>query len=261
MYKIRRVIIMLFILLLCTSQAYANLVLKILVVNPSQTQKKTVPIKAHLPAEVRPEHVVDRQDLEIAYDTEKGTYYVYNSYELEPGETLTREVEIEDIWQIPEAELDSIREETEQLAKVMEKTEFYERADFLRNSIESKLNEIAFRQQHTAITPDAHISAYRETQKLLEGAKSDLVAIKTLLGKTTPISPASTWRMIIMIVAFLGVLGVGYFIAWQRQVKFFPRPKEEPTSAEEAGLSKYEVGKKEKKVGIEDIERRLKEGE
>ena len=46
------------ILAFFVSDVYASIVLKVLVVNPSETQKRTIPFKAYLPKEVKPEDII-----------------------------------------------------------------------------------------------------------------------------------------------------------------------------------------------------------
>jgi len=47
-----------------------------------------------------------------------------------------------------------------------------------------------------------------------------LLAAKTLLSEVAPKGLARfTWKIILFIIVFLGVLGLGFFIIWQRQMK------------------------------------------
>ena len=52
--------------------------------------------------EVKPKDIIYKGDLEIAYDTQQGSYYVFGEYEIKPLETLEKEIEIKDIWLIEE---------------------------------------------------------------------------------------------------------------------------------------------------------------
>ena len=60
---------------------WANIVLKIIAVNPSKEQSQRVPVKVYLPKETKPEDVIDKSDLDVAYDTQQGSYYVSGEYD------------------------------------------------------------------------------------------------------------------------------------------------------------------------------------
>ena len=75
-------------------------------------------------------------------------------------------------------------------------------------------------QKLTAISPGDHISNYRSSLSILNSAKADLVATKTLLSEVMPKGLAGfTWKIILFIIIFLGILGAGFFYIWQRQTK------------------------------------------
>ena len=74
-------------LLLC-QPAQAGITLRLKAVNPSDSEK-TVTIKSYLPLEVKPEDVIYKDDLEVIYDTQQGSYYVLGDYEIKPIEEET----------------------------------------------------------------------------------------------------------------------------------------------------------------------------
>ena len=262
----RSVLISLFLLFCAGAVAEANIVVRALVVNTSATQKKKIPFKSYLPKEIKPENVVDMGDLDIAFDPQQGAYYVFKDYELGPKETAAVEIELEDVWRIQPKEISSLREETNKLTKVLANTDYYERASYLRNSIESKLSQIEQTQSVTNPNPGGYISDYRENLKLLESVKADLAAAKTLVAEAKNISPMITWKLIVAIVIFLGVLGLIFFIIWQKQIRSLEELREEyegcPEAPKPAGSpeeGERREAKEEKKSGISDIEERLKE--
>ena len=243
--------------------AEANIVVRSLVVNPSPTQKRKVPFRSYLPKEIKPEDVIDMGDLDIAFDPKEGAYYVFKDYELEPKETVAIEIELEDVWKIAGGELSSLRAEANKAAKILSNTDYYERATFLKNSIESKLNQIERSQSIQNPSPGGYISDYRENLKLLEAVKSDLIAAKTLVAEAKNIAPMLTWKLIIAIVIFLGFLGIVFFIIWQRQIKSLAELSEDyagPTgSSPTPEQGERRAAHEDRKSGISDIEKRLKE--
>ncbi len=269
MLKILRMrfwIITILSLMFYTTLAEASIVLRAILVNPSASQKRKIPFKSYLPREIKPENVVDMGELEIAFDPKDGTYYVFKEYELAPKESVTVEIELEDVWKIASSEISSLREEANKLTKVLANTDYYERAAYLKNSIETKLNEVEQSQKVLNPNPGGYISDYRDNLKLIESVKSDLAAAKTLVAEAKNIAPMVTWKLIVAIVVFLGFLGVIFFIIWQKQIKSLEEFREEFEGAEEIkrpGEAPEEgerrLGKEEKKSGISDIEDRLKE--
>jgi hypothetical protein len=247
------------------SDVYANIVLRAVLVNTSTTQKRKIPFRSYLPKEIKPENIVDMGDLEVAFDPKEGTYYVFKDYELAPKETITVEIELEDIWKIPQVEISSLREEAGKLTKVLANTDYYERANYLKNSIETKLAQIEHKQSVVNSNPGGYISDYRDNLKLLDEVKSDLAAAKTLVAQAKSVAPMLTWKLIIAIVVFLGLLGLIFFIIWQKQIKSMGALTEEYTDSSEpqapgpsAEEGERRQASEDKKSNISDIEERLK---
>ena len=255
-----------FFAILCAYDAQAaNIVIRAVVVNPSPSQKRTVPFKSYLPREIKPENVVDKSDLDIAFDPKEGSYYVFKDYTLEPKQVVNIEVELEDVWKIPQADITSLRQEAGKLTKVLANTDYYERANYLKNSMESKLDQIEHTQSVVNPNPGVYISDYRDDIKLLESIKTDLASAKTLVTEAKSIAPMITWKLIVAIVVFLGVLGLVFFVIWHRQIKSLAKISQDYEGASETsrGLNIEEgerrKAEEDKKSEISDIEDRLNE--
>ena len=262
----RRWITAFLLLFWMASYAYANIVIRAVIINPNESSKRKVPFKSYLPKEVKPENVVDMGDLELAFDPTEGAYYVHKICEMEPKETISLEVEMEDVWRISQSEIDQIRRESVRIAGLLANTDYYERANYLKNSIESKLGQIEQTQRVINPSPSGYISDHRENVKLLEAAKADLAALKALLADAKAVSPMLTWKIIIAVMGFLALLGLIFFIVWQRQIKSLAELSSDYAGAQEAtrGPSEPERGERrqaveEKKAGLSDIEERLRE--
>lgn len=262
----KRLLFVAFVFFCLAINVYANIVVRAVLVNPS-TQKRVIPFKSILPKEIKPDNVVDSGDLEVAYDPSAGAYYVFHDYALGPKESMTIEIELEDVWKIPQDELNGLREEATRLTKILSNTDYYERATYLKNSIESKLNQIEVGQQKMNASPGGYISDYRENLDRIEAVKADLAAAKTLVAEAKNIAPALTWKLIIAVVIFLGVLGLIFFIIWQRQIKsladFSPESDSDAKLKNRERASAPEEGERreaqeDKKSDINDIEKRLK---
>ncbi|MCX5695376.1 MAG: hypothetical protein NTW18_01755 [Candidatus Omnitrophica bacterium] len=212
-------LILISFLLFASAQAANSITLRLMAVNPSDSEQ-TVPIKVYLPLEVKPEDVIYRGDLEVAYDAQQGSYYVFGEYQLKPKETLEKEIEIKDVWLIDESQIALLRQEAKEVLGAFEKTKYLERATLLYSGIDKKLKEVEQMQDLSAASPGYKISNYRNSLSLLNSAKADLLAAKTLLSEVAPKGLTRfTWKIFLFIVVFLGVLGLGFFIIWQRQTK------------------------------------------
>ncbi len=265
--KIPVLLLTLLILILTVAEVQASIILKLIAANPSKTQSQRISIKTYLPKETKPEDILDKADLEVAYDTQQGSYFVYGDYDLEPGELMEKDVELVDIWTIPTREIESLRIETDQLKELLSKTEFAKRADFLKESIDSKLDRIVESQLNAPANPERHISDYREHLRILESAKEDMLLARSLLSEAKSFPTVVVWRLIIGIIIFLGVLGISFYFIWHKQLKSItdtmPETKEEPSADEGAQGTGAEqkAGGEKKAEADDDIEKIIKEEE
>jgi len=243
----------------------ASITLKITVVNPS-TIKQSVPVKVYLPIEVKPQDIIFKEDLEVAYDTQLGSHYVFGEYQLEPKAVLEKEIEINDVWVIRDIDLESLRLDARKIKAGAEKTDVEQSINLICNAIEKRINEINQMQKVAPTSPPQHISDYRYCANLLETVKNDLVKARTLLAQV-PAKPgltATVWKIIIFVIVFLGVFGLAAFIIWQRQEKLSREvgpiePKDEFASLETD--RKSEQPKPEERPSAPgDIEKIIREG-
>jgi len=218
--KIRKFAFLFFVLgLIFCIPAQAGITMRLTAVNPADSEK-SVSIKTYLPLEVKPEDVIYKGDLEVIYDTQQGSYYVYGEYPLKPKEVLEKEIELKDVWVIDPNQIALMRQDAKAILDEFKKTSYYDRAQLFYDGIDKKLKEVEAMQDLSSVGPDYKISNYRNSLSLLNSAKADLVAAKTLLSEVAPKGMAKfTWKVILFIIMFLGILCVGFFYVWQRQIK------------------------------------------
>lgn len=232
----------------------SSVILKALVVNPSRTKTQKALLKAYLPKEAKPEDIIDLGDLKIDYDIEKALYYVYKEFELEPGESVGRSIEIRDIWIISRAELDSLTGRAKKLVETLKKTAYFETAVTLQRDIEEKTGEILDKQEKAMdAIPQTHIAVYRQNQKRLDSIKSMLaklekMVIESKLTGATPtrrVSVKTTWWVILAVIVSLGLLSVIFFIIWHRQAAVIETEEEkEKAKSEELPRMPEDEGEK-----------------
>jgi hypothetical protein len=243
------------LLIVSTANAAGSIVLKLMGVNPSKEQSQTVILKAFLPQEIKPANVINREDMELIYDTKEGSYYVYGEYELQPSEVMQREIELEDIWVISGEELVSLRSEINKTSELLQNTDFKERVEFLRDSIISKIDKIEEIQSVPAINSQKHISAHRDNLKLLAELKNDLVVTRSLLAKAKAMPTVTVWKIFMTVVGFLTVLALLLYFVWHKQVKTMlsTSPYEDEQSEEEITPEQFESKKEGAAGDIEDM--------
>lgn len=195
---------------------WGSVILKMLVINPSDSQTQTVPFKTYLPRETKPEYIIDKEDLLIDFDEEAGLWYVHKDIKLGPGQSVTKKVEIKDIWLIPQEEIDSLRKQFEDLIKPLEGTAYFAQAITLKSDADRLLDGILRKQNEYKATPQDHILAFRENQESLKAANTNLEALKKLvteesgagraIGGLFGVSTTMTWAIIIIVVVGIAML-------------------------------------------------------
>jgi len=211
--------------------AEASIVLKAAVVNPSPEIEKEVEIKVPLPKEIMPEHILGSGDLEIRFDNQKNVYFGYKKITLSPKGSVIKEIEVQDVWVIDEEELKLISEDAERLWLVCKNSNLANQASFLKNSIDSKINQIIQSQDKVALNPQAHISNYRKNVENLTEIKAAVESLTQIASRVKPVSAGAIWRLILLVVGFLILVSLGFIFVW---FKYMKKPElEKLKSAEE----------------------------
>ena len=252
---------------------WAEIVLKILLVNPSETETKEFTIHSALPPEVKAGDVLDADGLSVEYDSQAGLYLLSGTVSLQPKQSLSKQIVLEDVWMIPEARFAAVREETGTILEKLAKTPYEEQGQLLADSVERRLAAIDAGQQQPFVNPEQHISLYRDNLKALQSIEVDLVSLRQLMvmAALEPSGPPllggsgaaaggtehgrgrlsilTTWKLIFMILALLGLVSLSFFVVWQRQLKLQlatqaarePEPSDEDLFANGNGKSTAET--------------------
>lgn len=223
--------------------AWAEIAMKILVVNPSETEVKEYDIKSPLPPEVKPEHVLNADGFRIEYDSQASVYMLVGTLTLKPKEVLSRKVVLEDVWIVPMKRLANLRQEVAEIVTQLAGSAYEEQGRLLASAIARHLTGIeASQEERFVVNPEQHISRYREHLKTLQMVESDLVSLRQLmvmakLAASAPspvletaavgaeghergqLSVLATWRLIFLILGLLGFVSLTFFLIWQRQLR------------------------------------------
>lgn len=216
--------------------AAATVTFRCTAVNPSSTKTQTVTIKKYLPIEVTPADIADPAGLEVEYDTGNSLYYVYKEgVQLLPKEIRNFDVEINDVWLIPDYELSEFKGRAEAVLSHLDKTEFYAKAKEIADTIYPRLDEIHTSQIDETISRQLHIGNYRQNLLTVKEIKEDLARLEKILvtagGPPAPEMLAEskikaeaptktmTWIVIFVIMIFMGLLAGVLFFTWQHQAR------------------------------------------
>jgi hypothetical protein len=209
-----------------TWYTFDSVVLNMLIANPTD-RTATIPFKAFLPKEAKPEHIMSSGGLKVEYDESAGSYAVTGEFELAGGESITRKVEMRDVWIIDKSEIAELTRQASELSKHAEDTAYSGQIAILANDTRSRLATIASRQEDNTATPQDHILAYRQNLEDLNvvkdnlGNMTDLItsvgASRSMVGQIGGIQTFSVWGIILAIVFGFGLLAAIIFAMWRHQ--------------------------------------------
>lgn len=211
--------------------------------NTSDTIQKAK-AKSFLPAEIKPEHLVNREGFEYRFDESKQQPFLFKEEDLEPGQKKKYTVGVKDVWYLPQGHLDYARSQTEQALLELANSKYAETASILGDQIFDGINEIeAIQSQKVAFKE--HVSNYRFNKSKFEDVLELLEELEKLLSKyreklevskiknvmqqirslrsLANVSRAifdkkpkvnAAWKIIGAVMVFLGIITIIYFATW-----------------------------------------------
>ena len=207
----------------------------------------TAPLEYRLPSEIMPNLITDLGELEVRYDPEKKVHYLSApNMAFAPHEKKSFAVELNDVWYIPDKQINDLRGHTAKLVNMFAGSEALPAAEFLGKRITQELADIDKSQQQTDLTADVHIGNCRLNTQRMEEVKKDIARLERLIVQTggTPgltmakrdvkikeggVIPAAgskakllgtvnTWRIIWTIIIFAGIISAVFFMIWWMQI-------------------------------------------
>jgi hypothetical protein len=247
---------------------WGSVKLRIRVVNNLEDVKSEMPVKAYLPKEIRnPEsEVLDKGGLEVGYDADKDVFYVFTPITPEnkcpillpkgsAGSWAEFTIVLKDVWVIPEEDLVKPINEAKDCLTRLEGTPLLGKGQELFGKIDTDLALIQEKQRKSmALTPEEHISIYRDNVEILKNVKIYLEMLKKLVtpegaaealgltvtgtaaagvgkgegegkggGEGAPpslgLTASMAWKLMLIIITFLGLLSIIFFLIWQQQLR------------------------------------------
>ena len=213
--------------------------MRVVAVNPSSEKSRTVPVRIDLPQEIKPSDILNQGELEVEFDTERSLYYMHkDNVELGPKQTKVFELVVQDVWFIPDEELEGLKGHTSLMLQRLAESEYYPFAKQLSASILQRLGDIQQMQADETIGRKQRIGAFRTNTQTLKVVKEDLTRMEKLLSFTggppvpemleeSPLksdapSTTTTWLVIFLVITFMGLLAGQFFFTWQRRLKMTP---------------------------------------
>ena len=197
-----------------------SIIFRAVITNPSTVISQSVPLKFYLPRELKTEDIITLDpSLTTTYDSSEEALYASGTYNLKAGETKLVYVEVEDIWQLTDSELQTLRTQASDLLKPLEKTAYFSQGTTLKSDIDVTLDKV-LASTSKAVTPENRIRTYREAK--LELAKvtanmnrlQDLVAqasgTGSLFGFVGGVQTVAVWGIILVVVTGFAFLAL-YF--------------------------------------------------
>jgi hypothetical protein len=192
-----------------------SIIFRAVAINPSHSLTQKVTVKYFLPAELKKEQIIKYDpELKIDYDPVENALFAMGEVSLSPNESQTFLVEVEDIWNYKQEEIDSLKNQVNDLVNLLKGTTHYTEAVAIKTDINVALDKIMLRQAQ-AITPENRIRTYRESQLEMNGIEQKITSIKELalsgsmggfLGTLGGVQAITLWGIILIVVAGVAFL-------------------------------------------------------
>lgn len=239
--------------------------LKMLVRNPSKTERALLPVNYYLPRELRKKDVLDPGGLEVRYDPDRGTLFLHkDEVALAPDETKIYDIILRDIWRVEPEMIQELEIKAAGFAQGLEGTQFHISAVKLQKEINKKLSQIIKSAAKSEGQPvENKVEVYMENLNILAQIREQvdelarMEVVVTVSPETAPesmglesptkkVSPTkvakqsskkglkrlteswfkkdapdktAVWRLIFMVIGFLGFVSFLFYIVFWIQVK------------------------------------------
>jgi hypothetical protein len=162
-----------------------KVVLRISAGNPIE-KEQPVSIKSDLPIGVRTNDIISLGGLELGYDVKNDTYFVHRELLLSAKQIVQFNVEINDIWTLPDTRLRDLNAHADGLLAKLDGDDTYETAERLHKNIRELLKNISDSQSDNALSrpgikPIQHIRAHESNMETLQRVRMDLGRLENLV--------------------------------------------------------------------------------
>ena len=137
--------------------------------------------KDFLPAEVKPEDVVEPEDFEVRFDQIKQLAFLFKDEDLSPGQSKKYTIGMLDIWSIDQANIDNLRSRAQYVDGFLKDTRFAKDVGILMDRITGHLKEIEASQAVDRPILE-HINAYRINKATYDDTLKDVENLEKILS-------------------------------------------------------------------------------
>ncbi len=179
--------IAIFILILATIftveiiSCFADVSVKMVIVNSSEDEEKDVPVKYYLPPSITKDDVLNAGGLEVDFDVAKSAYYVHGDVKLSPKESRTLKVVLRDIWRVPEEEINDLIIMLDSKVGLVQDEERLETAELISNSIKERLAAILAEQEALAANVEKRMQGYVVNVEKVQAIKDEIFALERMI--------------------------------------------------------------------------------
>lgn len=188
-----------------------SVIFKHLITNPSKFFEQEVDFIYYFPPEVRLDNIIKKtESLEIKYDTSKNVYYASQNIKLKPNQTIIVEIEVDDIWTIPQEKINSIKKQADELFAPLKGTSYFAQGSTLHSDIFTSLDKIIALQK-TAKNPEDKLKIFSDTKIEMDSINRQIESLKTIVASAGSIGTLSgyiggvqtmaVWGIIVILVA------------------------------------------------------------
>lgn len=174
------------VLSLVLTTSAAKVVLNIKVVNPSD-QPQTKEIIQPLPRGLGTSDIISLDGMELRYESATTSYCVRAEQTLGPKQSVSFEVEVNDVWSIPSGALSQIEEHARKLGRSLKGTAHAARGAELEAAVTNGLARIAASQavnEASRVGAERHIEAFARDSRMLAGIKALAAEMEDLVSGT-----------------------------------------------------------------------------
>lgn len=198
--------------------------------NPARTDA-SIPVRKYFPPELGPEDFAVEGDLEVRYDSDREACYLFTTgIPVKAEESVFVTVTVANKWTINSARYAEFYVVLTNLQAVGKVTKI----EYLQNRATQLLSVLAGLRnvEAPAKLDDSFILFYREQTEALDLLERELLQLARILKPQTkrrtfdseilnvqPPSRKTTWRIIYVVLAFLGVVSILFFLRWYGKSK------------------------------------------
>jgi hypothetical protein len=163
-------------------RAEDNVKITVLAANPDDTSMKA-PIIYYLPAEIKPDDVLDAQGMDVKYDADKKSYFLTKEIDLGPKETKSLNVTVKNVWMVRTEEFAAARDSIAQKMQGLAGTKYEQTSGLLVQKVNDRLDSIENAQKKSRERGDSlrkQIELYRANVKQLEQINQEISTIEAI---------------------------------------------------------------------------------